>query len=278
MLTAAGLAGAADSDWVARAVALAEELPPGSVIALYLYGSVLRGEADAWSDVDLCLIFPDTPTAWTECPRWANRLLQESAFRVDPLVLCETTLGADAPVELAVARACLLRNSRLLIGEEVRDRVAPPSPRVLALDACACALRWVRQAYEIPPETDFPERPAALDPARVAPSALGNAAWRVYMTTLHLLRALVLLTSGELPESKAALLRAASQSLGEPAGQCCVDATALRRTLPRFDALPHWPPELPRLGRALPALAEQVRSHMRRRELADLSQDRADGG
>lgn len=220
-------------------------------LAVYLHGSYVTGDADDWSDLDLCAVY--TEGALPARREWTELLWERFGRRIDPLAAPLEQLGPGGFWGLGFVRSGLLAASELLLGLDVRSHVAPPPPALVRLGAGETALNLLRRRLALPAEVPLPASVGELPPSAWELAT----AYDVVHTTVQLLRGLVEIRSGVFLGSRTRVLEMAACESPRLAA-CAERAAQVRRRLPReappdaaVPALAELRYELPHLGQAL---------------------------
>jgi len=278
----------AASEWdelIGQVVALTREHAIEHFVALYAWGGALAGETDPWSDLDVCLVQADAAGQDSDAAKdWKLSISDEFEPRVDPSAVLMGQLGTDAHWRYAGYPWGLLRTGRLLLGDDIRGRIAEPTPRKLCLSTVSLAFLCLRRLYAISRDKPMPDPlpPLDLRLARCMP-APGNVAWQIVTSLLQGLRALLALDGvfvGTKRQIGPALLQAGRPELAE----WCDRVQALRKTVPRtddmdgVDVVDEIPPPVQPFAEALPGLLHLLLAEMSSRGLKDPSFEAKEGG
>jgi predicted nucleotidyltransferase len=240
-------------------------------VALYAFGSVVRGETDEWSDLDVCLVRHPSDEGRLAAREWFRSLKSAFGWRVDPTILPVTALCEDATWQIAFLLLCLRERSWLLLGDDIRTDILSPPDRWLTLDNCSAPLRFLRMLYGIPRDRPVPRSLPALDCAAGRALPNGNLAWTVASTALNILRVIANLGAGTFSDSRCGL-PADLRSQGEHGfALICEQALSLRPCVPRFAALADVPVPVLRVAASVPPMAERLYDMMADREVHDPS-------
>jgi predicted nucleotidyltransferase len=240
-------------------------------VALYAYGSYVRGEMDAWSDLDVCLVRKALDAARGEGQAWATKIGEAFNQRVDPVGLDASNMGQDATWDVAPLLRSLRENSRLLMGEDVRARIPEPAAHKLRLGVSWSALRWVRNLYSIPRERPLGPSLPPLSLSLDTEIRGGSVAWGTATAVVQLVRALAFIETGVFCEEKR-LLREHFVRMGDAAlAHHSSDLIALRQEAPRFGPLEQIPLRLQHLAEAIPRLTSRLLEGLAKHGLEDPS-------
>ena len=254
-----------------RAVDITKSIWSDAFIALYAYGSIVRGEADDWSDIDMCLIRRPCDEHRLAARAWFRTLKDTLGDKIDPTVLPMVALHESAAWHIACTLHCLRDQSWFLLGRDIRARILAPSDHWLRLDNCQAPLRMLRALCEIPCDQPL-SRPMRAPRCTLDRSVLnGNIAWAVSGAVVCVLRAIVNIQTGIFSNGRRSL-SAELRSLGErDLMALCEEALELRGQVPRFAPLTSMPPAVPHLAWSLSALADRLFDTMTAHGLRDPS-------
>lgn len=91
------------------------------VEAIYLFGSLVRGDADTGSDYDIAAVVGSVPEAYTESVASVRlALLGKTGRSVDLIILDHDDLKSDSPILYEISK-----HHRLIHGRDVLSRTAP---------------------------------------------------------------------------------------------------------------------------------------------------------
>lgn len=258
------------NDLVASVTASTEPYLDRGVVALYVHGSQVGGDTDAWSDLDVCYVHEPTDDARRVMFEWRRVIDVQFGYRVDGVGVSTVQLAAPG-WRHAYLRRSLLARARLLLGRDVRPSILPATAEELCVGVAFVGMTWLRRFYDMPRWEPFPADLSGRAPAPLDPFPYGTAAWQYATGVLQLLRALVMLSAGHFCETRAELL-ATLEATGESTSVDLVrTASDLRERFPRFEPVDPLDPALAPLAEAVPVLAERLRVAMAAQVLADPS-------
>ena len=258
---------------VGQVVEITKRAAVPGFVALYAHGSFVRGDLDAWSNINILMLLDEPRDDRATRDNWHKEIMalyEGRGFLIDVTTLPLSHVAPGSPYWIPLLMAEELRtNGRLLLGRDVRGQMGRPTPRQLCLAVAEAALMGVRDLYDVPrnQELTSPLPALAIAPARTFVSGT-SAAGQVYATVLHLLRAILYLETGRLPGSREAVLDALRR-LDPPLASYCTAALALRREAPRFGPLERAPEHLGHLVEAIPALTARLFAGLGRQGLKD---------
>jgi len=255
-------------DLTARVIEATRPYLERGLVALYAHGSHAGGEVDGWSDLDVCYIHHESEESLRAYREWMGEMHDRFEYVVDPVGAPLEQLGEGGHWSFAFLRDGLLRGATLLLGEDIRHLVSPPSEHLMRLSVLYTSLTWVRRLYEVPRWEPLPESLEGLTPQPLEAWEHGNAAWQAYMAVIQLLRAIVLLEMGVFCEGRREILNAL-QERGEEAAGLMEEALQVRAELPRFEEVERASPGVAKLLAAIPDLGERLFVDMARDGLAD---------
>jgi predicted nucleotidyltransferase len=91
------------------------------VEAIYLFGSLARGDADTESDYDIAAVVRSVPEAYTESVAAVRHaLLGKTGRSVDLIILDHDDLKSDSPILYEISK-----HHRLIHGSDILSRAAP---------------------------------------------------------------------------------------------------------------------------------------------------------
>ncbi|MDD5142464.1 nucleotidyltransferase domain-containing protein [Methanoregula sp.] len=96
------------------------------VEAIYLFGSLARGDADTGSDYDIVAVVDSLPEAYTESVAAVRHaLLGKTSRSVDLIILDHDDLKSDSPILYEISK-----HHRLIHGRDVLSRAVPGGRKV----------------------------------------------------------------------------------------------------------------------------------------------------
>jgi len=243
-------------------VALTRRLDQGTFLALYAYGSAVRGDVDDWSDLDVFLIRRDGPEALQRTREWMQQVYDRFQFQVDPIAMPQGRLGARVPDECACLLWSLKKHSRLLWGKAMIEQVRLPTFEELQRAAVQVALLCIRRLYSISRECPVPEALPLPDAARCQECPAGNYVWQVVTAIVQSLRALLTVEGGGYCDSKSEIVDRL-RARGEFSLAGLYDtAKDIRDRVPRMEPVEEIPSSLETLRQAIPVVYGRLRRAM----------------
>ena len=225
------------------------------LVALYVHGSCAGGETDAWSDLDVAYIHTEPAQPSDLFREWVMALEERFEYRVDPVIGARDQLGEGGSWGLAFLRHSLLTRAALLLGEDIRAEIAPPGEHLMRLSAVSVAMTWLRRLHDLPRFYPFPTSLAGRSAEPLSDFGRGNAAWQLSTAVTQLVRAILLLKTGDFPETKQELLDGLGRGGLTEERDWVEEALTVRREFPRFGEVDGSSPALIRLSEAVPGLA-----------------------
>jgi len=240
-------------------------------VALYVYGSAVRGNMDAWSDLDLLLICKDTEKSRPFFQEWYKRVRDVALPRpitVDASVIRVPYLK-EPNVDYGSMLLSLKDDSWLLLGDDVRSEIVTPSQELLRQVVLDSMWRYVINRYGLPNDP----LPATLPPLEISCEAeptKWSPAWQVSMTVIQILRAFLFFETGALHHKKGDLLPAFQKFGDEGLADICAKALQCRKIFPRMGAIRKLAPPLPELVDVVPKLVSRLAASVQQRGLEEL--------
>jgi hypothetical protein len=267
-------------DLICRVVNLTREARLNYLVALYVWGSVVTGDTDPWSDLDVCPIVEGGPGHDPAGIRgWAMDVEETFECRVDPTFMPLSGLGCDADWEHASYQWGLLHRSRLILGRDIRNQVCEPTLIKRQLCSCFLACLCVRRLYGLNRAMPLPEALSTPDPKSAWPTPHhGNFAWQTVTAVLQMARAIVFLRTDSLPATKRGIpecLRACGEA---DLASFCEQALVIGRTISRHEIMPEIPPSVEPLAAAMPVVFRRLVHTMDAYGLKDPSYEPKSGG
>jgi len=266
--------GVSPGDLLPQVLVLTEPYLGRGFVALYAHGSVVTGEMDHWSDLDLCVIREDD--ALPALREWNDRVDAEFGHALDPMAAPIGQLGADGDWHVAVARCVLHASGRLLLGEDVRDRIAPATPYLIGLTAANTGVTWLRRFLDLFRIYHLPERVDDLPAVPLEYWPFGNAAYQAAMGTLQLLRALAETRTGVFNSRRSQLVATVAE-LRPDLHPWALKALAARQRYPRYEPVEADAPDLRELLENIPALGQMLLDQMAELGLPDPTYEGMEG-
>lgn len=243
-------------------VALTRRLGQGNFLALYAYGSAVRGDADDWSDLDVFLISRDGDEALRRTREWMQQVYDRFQFQVDPIAMAHGGLGAGVPDEYASFLWSLRKCSRLLWGKAMIEEACLPTFEQLQRAAVQVALLCIRRLYSTSRDRPIPDALPLPDAARCQDCPAGNYVWQVVTAIVQSLRALLTVEGGGYCESKSEIAdRLRARGEFGLAGLCDT-ARQIRGRVPRMGPVDRIPSSLATLRQAIPVIYGRLRRAM----------------
>lgn len=200
---------------------------PDRIRACYLIGSYADGTAVALSDIDLIIIFKDQFRDADEkhaADTVAQECAAQSPIRLDITPRGENEIGTMYPV----IRVGLVMGSVLVYGEDIRDRIAPPSPEEYTQDVIAGAMFFIARLNDVDKIVTLPlEYPNACDEfygytqkrfAEWYPTEVNAGTKELVATVSRIATATVAYRAGRYVSSKGEAARMYADLMGEPWG------------------------------------------------------------
>lgn len=253
-------------------IALTEPYLDRGFLALYVHGSYVTGEMDHWSDLDLCAIRHEGPPEALR--EWSVELERRFGHLIDPLAAPVEQLGADGHWSLAFVRCVLSTSSELILGKDLRDKVASPTPHLVRLTAANTGLIWLRRLCGLNRLQHLPERVDDLQAQPLPDWLHGNDACQAVMATLQLLRALVETRTGEFNCSRSRLAQAVADHAPD-LHPWALRALEARRQYPRTGEVDG--PDLRELFHNVPTLGQRLLDQLTELRMPDPTYEGIDG-
>lgn len=187
--------------------------------AVYLIGSYAHGGLAHDSDIDLCLIFRDGRNKYREAWSIIEHIGLFTGMMVDPMFHgCEASLHDsldESDCCTPVLRSALKDHSILLLGEDIRHKIALSPHDKMLNDVLSPALIWIRNAHGMRNVAyDTPISYPLSNPHDMH-EGFGDL-HSVTIRTLHLARALIYLKTDEFIFNKAHIDTQFAEHVGGP--------------------------------------------------------------
>ncbi len=261
---------ASSDDIIQEVVRSTEDMVGAHCVALYTYGSIVKGAVDEWSDIDVLLVRDAAEEGLQRCRKWMGYLYERYKCVVDPMVLRELSLVTGTDASIASFAWALKTKAVLLLGMDVRERVPWPSVRALQVSAADIAVLSMRRLYMMPQDMNVPPEVPEYRPGMSGTCPAGSWIWQLVAAAYQLCRAIMVLSQGRLYAPKDALVKAVEQTGDAALVSALAAAKKVRGSLPRWDDSAKGCDSTDMLGAAIPVLYRRLLEEIRCGGLRDI--------